>query len=127
MSGRAPFTVERAGMDAFAEALGAAPGTVAHPTFGMVVSAELVEEALSSIPALDRGRALHGEQRFDYLAPIRPGMRLRSAARIVADESKPMRRGGSLRRIEIAIDHTDADTGAPVLRETMVVIETEAP
>lgn len=127
MSGPAHFTVDPARMAAFAEALGGEAGAVAPPTFGMLVSAPLVEEVLARLPALDRARALHGEQSFDYLAPIRPGMRLRSTARVVADERRLMRRGGSLRRIEIAIAHDDAETGAPLVRETMVVIETEAP
>jgi hypothetical protein len=127
MSGATTFTVDPARMSAFAEALGGEAVAVAPPTFGMLVSAPLVEEVLASLPSLDRTRALHGEQRFDYLAPIRPGMRLSSTARVVADERRPMRRGGSLRRIEIAIAHHDAESGAPLVRETMVVIETEAP
>jgi hypothetical protein len=127
MSGGALFTVDHTRIDAFARALGGEASTVAPPTFGMLVSAPLVEEVLATLPALDRARALHGEQSFDYLAPIRPGMRLSSTARVVADERRPMRRGGSLRRIEIAIEHVDADSGAPLVRETMVVIETEAP
>jgi acyl dehydratase len=127
MSGSSLFTVEHAQVAAFAQALGGTASAVAPPTFGMLVSAQLVEEVLASLPTLDRARALHGEQSFDYLAPIRPGMRLRSTARVVADERKPTRRGGSLRRIEIAIDHEDAETGIPLVRETMVVIETEAP
>jgi hypothetical protein len=125
MRGSALFDVDRERVVAFAGALGGEAGAVAPPTFCMLVSAPLVEEVLATLPTLDRARALHGEQRFDYLAPIRPGMRLRSAARVVADEHKPTRRGGTLRRIEIAIDHDDAVTGAPLVRETMVVIETE--
>jgi acyl dehydratase len=127
MSGSTLFTVDYAQLAAFAKALGAEASAVAPPTFGMLVSAQLVEEVLASLPALDRARALHGEQSFDYLAPIRPGMRLRSTARVVADERRPMRRGGNLRRIEIAIAHDDAETGMSLVRETMVVIETDAP
>lgn len=126
MNGSTLFTVDHAQLAAFAKALGGKASAVAPPTFGMLVSAQLVEEVLGSLPALDRARALHGEQSFDYLAPIRPGMRLRSSARVVADERKPTRRGGNLRRIEIAIDHDDAETGMPLVRETMIVIETEA-
>jgi acyl dehydratase len=127
LSGSTLFIVDHAQVAAFAEALGVEASAVAPPTFGMLVSAQLVEEVLASLPALDRARALHGEQSFDYLAPIRPGMRLRSTARVVADERRPTRRGGSLRRIEIAIGHDDAESGTPLVRETMVVIETEAP
>lgn len=127
MTASAVFKVDQGRMGAFATALGGDAGAVAPPTFCMLVSAPLVQHLLATLPAFDRARALHGEQRFDYLDPIRPGMRLRSTARVVSDDRRPTRRGGSLRRIEIAIDHDDADTGIPLVRETMIVIETETP
>jgi hypothetical protein len=121
------FTVEAGKLAEFARAVGAEAGGAAAPTFGMVVSAPLVERLLARVAGLDRTRALHGEQGFEYFDAIVPGMVLRSEARVVSDGPVAGRRGGTMRRIEIGIEHLDAATGHLVLRESMVVIEVGAP
>ncbi|EPZ16257.1 hypothetical protein M622_13595 [Thauera terpenica 58Eu] len=107
-------TVEPAALAAFAEAIGdpdPACREIAPPTFMKVLegqdnSSRRIMEALGA----DLKRILHAEQQFEYVAPIRAGMKV-SVARCVADIYD--RREGQL---EFAlIETTFADEEAGVL------------
>ncbi|MEJ8570566.1 FAS1-like dehydratase domain-containing protein [Microbaculum marinum] len=98
----------------------------APPTFTVACSAEFVERLVTEILPVDRSRTVHGSQSYEYLAPIRAGDRLHGEARLLSDEIKTGRRGGTMRVIRVAIEYRNADTSAPVCREIMTTIETEA-
>jgi acyl dehydratase len=69
-------------------------------------------------------RVLHGEQRFDYHKPLRPGMELEVSMRPGKSWTKEGKRGGTLRFSEQISEFRDA-AGELVLTSTSVVIVTE--
>lgn len=68
-------------------------------------------------------RVLHGEQRFEYHEPLRPGMRLRVETRPGKTWEKEGRRGGTLRFSESVTEYRD-ESGRLVLTATSVGIVT---
>jgi acyl dehydratase len=68
-------------------------------------------------------RVLHGEQRFEYHEPLRPGMRLRVETRPGRSWEKEGRRGGTLRFSESVSEYRD-ESGRLVLTATSVGIVT---
>lgn len=69
-------------------------------------------------------RVLHGEQRFEYHQPLRPGMDLTVTTRPGKSWSKEGKRGGTLRFSEQISEYRDAK-GELVLTATSVGIVTE--
>jgi len=69
-------------------------------------------------------RVLHGEQRFEYHQPVRPGMRLRVTTRPGRSWTKEGRRGGRLRFNESVSEYRD-EQGGLVVTATSVGIVTE--
>jgi hypothetical protein len=69
-------------------------------------------------------RVLHGEQRFVYHQPIRPGMRLRVATRPGKSWEKEGKRGGKLRFSESVSEYRD-EAGELVVTAISVGIVTE--
>ena len=68
-------------------------------------------------------RALHGEQRFEYHQPVRPGMRLSVTTRRGRSWEKEGRRGGTLRFSETITEYRD-ERGEPVVTATSVGVIT---
>ena len=68
-------------------------------------------------------RVLHGEQRFEYHQPLRPGMLLRASAHPGKSWEKEGRRGGLMRFSEIITEYRD-ESGELVVTETSVGIVT---
>ena len=71
----------------------------------------------------DLSRALHGEQRFDYHGPMRPGMKLAVSTRPGRSWEKEGRRGGTLRFSESITEYRD-EQGELVVTATSVGIIT---
>jgi acyl dehydratase len=69
-------------------------------------------------------RLLHGEQRFEYHRPVRPGMTLTVTTRPGKSWEKEGRRGGKLRFTETISEYRDAD-GELVVTATGVGVMTE--
>jgi acyl dehydratase len=69
-------------------------------------------------------RLLHGEQRFEYHQPLRPGMRLTASSRAGRSWEKEGKRGGKLRFSETITELRD-ERGALVVTATSVGIVTE--
>ncbi len=73
---------------------------------------------------LDLARILHGEQRFEYHRPIRPGMKLTVTTRPGNAWSKQGKRGGTMHFTESVSEYRDED-GELVVVATSVGILTE--
>jgi hypothetical protein len=69
-------------------------------------------------------RVLHGEQRFEYHQPIRPGMRLTVTTRPGKTWTKEGKKGGSLRFSESVSEYRD-EKGELVVTATSVGVLTE--
>lgn len=72
----------------------------------------------------DSSRLLHGEQRFEYHQPLRPGMRLVASTRAGRSWEKEGKRGGTLRFSESVTEFRD-EHGELVVTATGVSIITE--
>ncbi len=72
----------------------------------------------------DSSRLLHGEQRFEYHQPLRPGMCLTASTRSGRSWEKEGKRGGSLRFSESITEFRD-EHGELVVTATGVSIITE--
>ena len=68
-------------------------------------------------------RILHGEEEYEYLAPIYPGDTLTGVMRLVDAKSRQTQ-GGSLDILTIEIDYTNQH-GTPVLKARQVAIVRE--
>jgi hypothetical protein len=95
---------------------------IASPTFPVVASASFVERLINRL-GLDRTRTVHGEHSYEYLQPIMAGDTLHCVARMISDETKFGKRGGSMRMITTEVAFVSARTGLTVCRETMLSIE----
>jgi hypothetical protein len=97
--------------------------TIAPPTFPVVAAADFVERLITTVLALDRSRTVHGEQTYEYVEPIVVGDVLRCRARLVGDEIKAGKRGGTMRVVTTEVEYRSAASGRVVCRETMKTIE----
>jgi acyl dehydratase len=71
---------------------------------------------------LDIRRIVVGSTSWEYARPLRAGDALTGVRRVVADETKAGRRGGSMRLVTLETEYADA-TGAVVVRQREVLIE----
>ncbi|MGC1678592.1 MAG: MaoC/PaaZ C-terminal domain-containing protein [Candidatus Binataceae bacterium] len=86
-------------------------GIVAPPMFGVVVTWNSVMGAVTdSEVGADLLRLVHGEQDMRFLAPIRPGDKITSRAKIISIETRP---SGETMAVELSAKN---QTGAPVQR-----------
>lgn len=123
------FQVEAGKVREFARAVHdehANDSDVAPPTFPVVISAAFVERLVTTILDLDRSRTVHGEQTYDYFRPIVAGDLLRCRARLVGDETKTGKRGGTMRIVTTEVEFVSMADGMLVCRETMASIEKDA-
>ncbi|MFI8786786.1 MaoC family dehydratase N-terminal domain-containing protein [Streptomyces sp. NPDC055105] len=115
-----PYEVGREKIREFAAVLGApaGDGAVAPPTFPIVLSLHVMKQILDD-PDLgfDFARAVHRDQRFESVRPVRAGDRLTVTVEIVAagtvDGNDVVTLRGHLR---------EADGGAPVCTTTSTLV-----
>ena len=72
---------------------------------------------------MDLSRVLHGQQRYEYLAPVRAGDVLSVEIRIDSIETKSGARGGAMRLAHVVSEFRDPE-GSLVARGTSTTIET---
>jgi acyl dehydratase len=72
---------------------------------------------------LDLKRVLHGEQEYEFLAPIRAGDALTAVSRIVDVYDKPGKRGGSMNFVVTETEYRN-QRGELVARARHITIET---
>jgi hypothetical protein len=87
-------------------------------------SASAEASATKSSGGRDSTRLLHGEQRFEYHQPLRPGMRLVAQTRAGRSWQKDGKRGGTLHFSESITEYRD-ERGELVVTATSVGIITE--
>lgn len=123
------YKVEEGKVREFARAVHAPvrhDGPVVVPTtFPVVASAQFIERLIVDHLRLDRSRAVHGEESYEYFGAIEPGDTLLCSARVLSDTVKEGRRGGRMRIMSIAIDYVSERSGALVCRQTTTSIEKE--
>ena len=90
-------------------------------TFAFWGNKKMVSQ-LSSL-GINLMRVLHGEEGYEYLAPIYPGDTLTGVMRLVDAKSRQTQ-GGSLDLLTIEIDYTNQH-GTPVLKARQVAIVRE--
>src|SRR5262245_25804328 len=106
-----------------AQATREAGGIMAPVTFLQTVSHWDVEGRGRPRAPLDLKRVLHGEQEYEFLAPVRAGDVLTAVSRIVDVYDKPGKRGGSM---SFAVTETEYRNprGELVARARHITIET---
>lgn len=75
---------------------------------------------------MDLRRVLHGESRWEYLAPVHAGDELQAHRRLADVTTRPGKRGGEMTLFTFEIEFVNQD-GVTVLREHDVVIQTGGP
>lgn len=72
---------------------------------------------------MDLKRVLHGESRWEYLAPVHAGDELHACRRLAGVTTRPGKRGGEMTLFTFEIEFVNQH-GVTVLRERDVIIET---
>lgn len=94
-------------------------------TFPVVLTAEFIERFVGEMLPLDRTRAVHGEQEYEYLRPLRIGETVYCRAVVLGDVVKEGKRGGQMRIVTIEIELSNRQSGETIGFERMTSIEQE--
>ena len=125
--GEVTFPVEEGKIREFAKAVldDGNDGVTPTPTF-LQTTIFWEPEGGPALPdlGLDYLRVLHGEQEFEYLAPIRAGDRLTATSRIGDVYEKQGRRGGAMTFVVFENEYRN-QRGEKVAVSRMVVLEPE--
>lgn len=131
------FEVERGKIREFARATGAADPVhtdratatalghedlLATATHVVVAGHHRDQRAFVDRLGMDIRRIVVGSTAWEYLRPLRAGDALTGVRRVAADQTKPGRRGGTMRLVTLETEYADA-TGAVVVRQCEVLIE----
>jgi hypothetical protein len=121
------FTVEAGKIREFARAVKDVSGgdhpRLAPPTFLVTASADFVEHLVTDVLRLDRSRSVHGAQEYAFFGPVAAGDRLVCRARLISDEIKAGRRGGTMRIVTTETEFRRAGTEELVCRDRCTTIE----
>lgn len=135
--GTVTFPVERGKIREFSKAVladdpayldPAVPGGIVAPPTFLLTLANWEPEGGPSLPDLgvDFLRVVHGEQEFDYLAPIHAGDELTATSLVTDVYDKTNSRGETLAFVVLENRFVNQD-GVEVARSRMVLIETPLP
>ncbi|AEH09431.1 MULTISPECIES: FAS1-like dehydratase domain-containing protein [Protofrankia] len=119
---RATFTTDPVHTDADAARAAGFDDLLATPTHVVVVGHWRDQRAFVDRLGLALERVVVGSVRWQYLRPLRAGDSLRAVRRVVGDERRDGKRGGSMRVVTLETEYVDA-TGTPVVRQRDVLIE----
>ena len=82
-AGTGSITVSQSEVDSFCAVIGESDTTVAPPTFTIRITLTQFEEILTRPEiGLDWSRLVHGDQKFEIFAPVKPGDELTCSATI---------------------------------------------
>jgi len=95
---------------------------LATPTHVVVAGHFRDQRAFLGTLGLALERVVVGSVSWQYLRPLKAGDALRGVRRVVGDERREGKRGGSMRLITLETEYVDTD-GAPVVRQQEILIE----
>jgi acyl dehydratase len=131
------FEVERGKVREFARATGAADlvhtnlreahtrgyaDVLATATHVVVSGHYRDQRAFVAALGLDLRRIVVGSTAWEYARPLRAGDTLTGTRRVVGDETRTGRRGGTMRLVTLETEYVDGD-GAVAVRQLEVLIE----
>jgi acyl dehydratase len=118
----ATHTVDPVHTDPEAARAAGFPDVLATPTHVVVAGHHRDQRGFVAQLGLAIERVVVGSVTWQYFRPLRAGDRLHGVRRVVADEHRAGRSGGSLRMVTLETEYRDARS-APVLRQREVLIE----
>lgn len=80
------------------------------------------QQALLAALGMDLARVVVGSVEWEYARPVRAGDLLSGTRRVVADETRAGKQGGSMRMVTMETEFTD-ESGAAVVRVRELLIE----
>lgn len=95
---------------------------LATPTHTVVAGHQRDQRGFVDRLGLALERVVVGSVKWQYLRPLTAGDRLRGVRRVVEDEQRQGKRGGTMRVITLETEFVDA-AGTPVVRQQEVLIE----
>jgi acyl dehydratase len=98
------------------------PAQLATATHVVVAGHYRDQRAMVAALGLNLERVVVGSVSWQYVRPAVSGDRLRGARRVVADEQREGRRGGSMRMVTLETEYLD-DRDEPVVRVRELLIE----
>lgn len=119
---RATFTEDPVHTDAQAAAAAGFDDVLATPTHVVVAGHQRDQRAVLTQLGLRLERVVVGSVTWQYSRPLRAGDSLHGSRRVVADEQREGKRGGSMRMITLETEFVDSE-GSPAVRQKEVLIE----
>ncbi|SBW22772.1 FAS1-like dehydratase domain-containing protein [Protofrankia symbiont of Coriaria ruscifolia] len=119
---RATFTTDPVHTDADAARTAGFDDLLATPTHVVVAGHRRDQRAFVEKLGLALERVVVGSVRWQYLRPLQAGDSLRGVRRVVGDERRDGKRGGSMRIVTLETEYVDS-AGTPVVRQQDVLIE----
>jgi acyl dehydratase len=98
------------------------PAELATATHVVVAGHYRDQQAMIAALGLSLERVVVGSVSWQYLRPVVSGDRLRGTRRVVSDEQREGKRGGSMRMVTLETEYLD-DGDEPVVRVREVLIE----
>jgi acyl dehydratase len=119
---RATLTADPVHTDDEAAATAGFAGRAATPTHVVVAGHYRDQQAMVAGLGLDLARVVVGSVRWSYARPLVAGDHLVGTRRVVADERRDGRLGGSMRLVTLETEYVDA-SAKPVVWTREVIIE----
>lgn len=95
---------------------------LATPTHVVVAGHQRDQRKFVASLGLRLDRIVVGSVRWEYVRPLAAGDAVRGTRRVVSDERKEGKRGGTMRLVTLETEYTDA-AGAVVVRQREVLVE----
>jgi acyl dehydratase len=122
----ATFTVDPVHTVSAAASTAGFPAQAATPTHVVVAGHYRDQSAVLDALGLSLARVVVGSVSWSWTRPLVSGDELRGRRRVIGDEQREGKRGGSMRLVTLETEYLDA-SGAPVVQVREVLIERGVP